>query len=133
MQLCYGFITCWLGTWLAYCPPHERRTLYVSPPFLNNTAGPAPTTRGAVAWLQATALACEAEEVDVHPAMYVDLAGAGGTSGHAAGSPGGGTQDDTSQPRESRAVTPTPRTNPTRSTSRRTGGTTRVAQCMDTA
>ncbi|KAG2440751.1 hypothetical protein HXX76_003608 [Chlamydomonas incerta] len=46
---CYGFISCWLATWLVYCPANRRHLLYLSDPFLANTtanSAPAPAPGG---------------------------------------------------------------------------------------
>lgn len=99
-KLCYGFITCWVGTWLVYCPAHKRDTLYLSSPILNSAAGPEPTARGAVAWLQAVALAHESQAVDIHPGMQAVSAADSGD--RTAGGAGAGEEapDDTSQSRD---------------------------------
>ena len=65
----YGFISCYLATWLVYCPPNRRDLLYVSVVFLSTTTAsaraPAPgcdarstaaTACGALAFLQWLAL-----------------------------------------------------------------------------
>eukprot|EP00877_Chromochloris_zofingiensis_P000313 jgi/Chrzof1/10282/Cz04g35160.t1 len=60
-QVCYSFLSCWFATWLAYCPPQDRGTLYLSEPVLAETkhlrgTAPAVTTRGAISWLQQQAI-----------------------------------------------------------------------------
>lgn len=99
-QICYGFIATWYGTWLAYCPPHDRRTLYISKPFLGSAAHPKLTVRSALAWLQAKALGRIRVQVDTHPNMVDALRDA---NRHVARSPGGHGHDDTSAVRDAGA------------------------------
>jgi hypothetical protein len=63
-HMCYGFITCWLSTWLVYCPPKQRGTLYVSRAYSASSARPSATVMGALAWLQDKALRVDQGEVD---------------------------------------------------------------------
>ena len=108
-RMCYGFVTCWFGTWLAYCPPQKRSQLYVShgiPSTSAHTPGaPAMTTMGALAWMQNEALTNAKQEVAPYPdpdSLVADTRdgrggsgdnrGSGGTDGEEGGS--GGTDEE---------------------------------------
>ena len=89
---------CWFGTWLAYCPPQERRTLYLSAPILSTArhqlSAPAVTAMGATAWLQHQAFCFAGDEVSLYP-------GPGPASGRAGQPP----DEDDSNERDAGACT----------------------------
>ena len=98
-RMCYGFVTCWFGTWLAYCPPQKRSQLYVShgiPSTSAHTPGaPAMTTMGALAWMQNEALTNAKQEVAPYPdpdSLVADTRGGRGGSCDNWGS--GGTDEE---------------------------------------
>jgi hypothetical protein len=77
-RMCYGYISCWFGTWLVYCPPRDRGTLYVSQAYSASSAGPAVTVMGALAWLQDKALQVDQDQVDKYIPPVAGEAGASG-------------------------------------------------------
>ncbi|PNH05089.1 hypothetical protein TSOC_008675 [Tetrabaena socialis] len=109
-RICYGFISCWYGTWMAYCPPAaaQRGILYLSDAFLASTQHPAPdgtpaaTMLGAVAWGQYLALSSANRLADVLPPSM----GAAAAGGAAGGSDGGQDAhgDDSQGPRDAGAL-----------------------------
>jgi len=77
-RMCYGYISCWFGTWLVQCPPRDRGTLYVSQAYSASSAGPAVTVLGALAWLQDKALQVDQDQVDKYIPPTAGEAGASG-------------------------------------------------------
>ncbi|PNH06126.1 hypothetical protein TSOC_007545 [Tetrabaena socialis] len=94
---CYGIISCYLGTWLAFCPPDNRGALFISHVFLSSTccdlaATPrVPSAMGAVVWVQYVAL----EQRDAVPPAALRLQGEPpGGEGSGGGGGGGGRHVD---------------------------------------
>ncbi|KAG2445030.1 hypothetical protein HYH02_008898 [Chlamydomonas schloesseri] len=103
--ICYGFISCWFATWLVYCPPNNRRVLYLSDSFLASTAAStpppggaarstAPTAYGALSYMQLRAL-CSASTLSQLQPLGEDPTGLGpasltGSDGGGGGGGGGG-------------------------------------------
>ncbi|PNH01453.1 hypothetical protein TSOC_012662 [Tetrabaena socialis] len=105
---CYGIISCYLGTWLVYCPPGDRDALYISHVFLSSTCcDPAATPRvpsamGAVVWVQYMALK-QPELLPAAPRLQGEPPGGEGSRGCGGGGGDGGRHvddegDDVSQP-----------------------------------
>ncbi|PNH04106.1 hypothetical protein TSOC_009783 [Tetrabaena socialis] len=108
---CYGIISCYLGTWLVYCPPGDRDALYISHVFLSSTCcDPAATPRvpsamGAVVWVQYVALK-QPELLPAAPRLQGEPPGgegSGGSGGNGGSGGGGGRHvedegDDISRP-----------------------------------
>jgi len=80
-RLCHGYITCWFGTWLVYCPSQQRDTLYVSQAYGASTSASstqsAVTAMGALAWLQDQALQVDPSQVTQYKAPAPGQAGGG--------------------------------------------------------
>ena len=80
-RLCHGYITCWFGTWLVYCPSQQRDTLYVSQAYGASTSASstqsAVTAMGALAWLQDQALQVDPSQVAQYKAPAPGQAGGG--------------------------------------------------------
>ncbi|PNH06131.1 hypothetical protein TSOC_007543 [Tetrabaena socialis] len=93
---CYGIISCYLGTWLAFCPPDNRGALFISHVFLSSTccdlaATPrVPSAMGAVVWVQYVALEQRDAVPPAAPRPQGEPPGGEGSGGGGGGGGGGG-------------------------------------------
>eukprot|EP00878_Enallax_costatus_P013322 GHUV01013928.1.p1 GENE.GHUV01013928.1~~GHUV01013928.1.p1 ORF type:complete len:480 (+),score=140.46 GHUV01013928.1:415-1854(+) len=90
LKITYGYLSCYLATWLAHSPSCDPGTLYLSEPILWDTKStsnrPATTAMGALAWLQQLSMA--SDDTFVLPAIYLS------NTGNAGGDDSGGGEDD---------------------------------------